>query len=83
MAMAKAVVAHPIACEGINVRHNYNVLLAEDDSMFIEYIDLLLSMRSKREDLGNSARRLMEDEYGFHAIGKQLSDAFNGCKLLN
>jgi glycosyltransferase involved in cell wall biosynthesis len=75
MAMEKAVVAHPLACEGINVRHGHNVLLAENELMFIEYIDHLLNADKKRETLGRAARRLMEESYGYHAIGKQLSEA--------
>jgi polysaccharide biosynthesis protein PslH len=79
MSMEKAVVAHPVACEGINVWHDHNVILAENDTMFIEHIDHLLGADEKRDALGKAARRLMEESYGYHAIGKQLSDAFVGC----
>lgn len=79
MAMRKAVVAHPVACEGISVRHDQNVLLAENETQFIENINLLLGSGEKREALGFAARRLMEDFYGYNAIGRQLSDAYQAC----
>ena len=79
MAMEKAVVAYPMACEGINVRHDHNVLLAKNETMFIEHIDHLLDADERREALGRAARRLIVESYGYHAIGKQLSEAFQGC----
>ncbi len=79
LAMAKAMVAHPIACEGINVTHDENVLLAEGESSFIEHIEHLLCAEEKREALGRAARKLMEESYGYCAIGQQLSDAFQQC----
>lgn len=79
MAMEKAIVAHPVACEGINVSHGHNVLLAENETMFIENIDHLLGSEIERETLGKAARRLMEESYGYHAIGKQLSEALQVC----
>lgn len=79
MAMAKAVVAHPVACEGINVTDGENILLAEDDTSFINHIDSLLTTEERRHALGMAARRLIEQHYGYHAIGEQLSNAFQEC----
>jgi len=79
MAMSKAVVAHPVACEGINVRHDHNVMLAENESTFIQYVDQLLCSSEKRVALGIEARKLMEESYGYTAIGKQLSDTYRAC----
>ena len=81
MAMGKAVVAHPVACEGIYVKHDHNIMLAENETMFIEYIDHLLDADERREGLGRAARRLVEESYGYRAIGKQLSEAFKGCVI--
>jgi polysaccharide biosynthesis protein PslH len=79
MAMAKAVVAHPVACEGINIIDNHNILLACDESEFVEHIDLLLNSTEKREAIGREARRLVEEFYGYKAIGRQLSEALQSC----
>ena len=79
MAMAKAVVAHPVACEGIDVKNNHNVLLADNETKFIQHIDDLLCSSEKRKALGKEARRLMEESYGYQAIGRQLSTALQLC----
>jgi glycosyltransferase involved in cell wall biosynthesis len=76
MAMEKAIVAHPIACEGISVNHNEHVMLAINDQQFITYIDQLLQDTQKRENLGSAARKLIENKYSFNVIGKICSDVF-------
>ena len=78
-AMQKAMVAHPIACEGINVTHGLNVLLADNDAAFIDQVSLLLQSPLKRKALGVAARSLVEQNYGYEAIGKKLSDALQEC----
>jgi polysaccharide biosynthesis protein PslH len=79
MAMKKAIVAHPIACEGINVKHGYNVLLADTPELFIENIVHLLLNPEKRTVIGAAARKLMENEYDYQIIGRKLSDVFLGA----
>jgi polysaccharide biosynthesis protein PslH len=79
MAMGKAIVAHPVACEGIDLEHGKNVMIAENDTMFIEHIDYLLSADAKRESLGKEARRLVKESYDFCAIGQQLSIILQEC----
>jgi len=76
MAMGKAIVADPIACEGIKVTHGRDVILAKDETEFIEQIDFLLKSTGKREALGDSARDLVEKHYGYEAIGKKLAAVF-------
>lgn len=79
MALSKAVVADPVACEGIDVRSDHNVLLADNELDFVAHIDQLLSSTEKRESLGKEARKLMEKSYGYQAIGEQLSSVFQKC----
>ncbi len=81
MAMFKAVVAHPVACEGINVQNGHNILLADNKPEFIEQIRTLLDSKQKRDSLGRQARKTIEDFYGYHSIGMQLSNAFQ--KVVN
>lgn len=76
MAMGKAIVAHPIACEGIHVTHDIDVLLAEKPNKFIEHINQLLHDSSRRKSLGDAARQTVVKSYGFHTIGKKLAEAF-------
>ena len=79
MAMAKAIVAHPVACEGIDVTHAENVLLAEREDLFVEYVDLLLTNKKKREKLGEAARKLVEQLYSYKSIGQKLAKSFQNC----
>lgn len=76
MAMNKAIVAHPVACEGIKVAHGHNVLLAETEKEFVENIDDLLGSEEKRKNIGSEARQLIEREFDYRVIGEQLSNVF-------
>jgi glycosyltransferase involved in cell wall biosynthesis len=79
MAMGKALVAHPIACEGIAVAPEENVLFARTPEEFVLQIRRLLEDRGLRQRLGAGARRMVETHYGKTAVGKRLADLFTGC----
>ena len=70
-AMKKCVLAHPIACEGISVTPDKNVVLAETADEFVERIIALLSDPDRRQAIGEAARALVESRYSFRAIGAQ------------
>lgn len=76
MAMSKPVVAHPIACEGIEVTDNVNVLLSSDETSFIKNICQLIDDKEKREALGREGRTLVEKKYNYRSIGRVLSENF-------
>jgi glycosyltransferase involved in cell wall biosynthesis len=75
MSMGAAIVAHPIACEGIDVTHGKNVLLAESPDDYIHHISVLLADQDMRMHLGLSARATVEDLYDYGLIGKKFSDS--------
>lgn len=72
MAMGKAIVAHPVACEGLGVSHGREVLIAEDPGQFCEHVLRALSSPSLRDALGVAARRHVESTFSFDNIGKRL-----------
>jgi glycosyltransferase involved in cell wall biosynthesis len=72
-AMQKCVVAHPIACEGINVTAGRNVILASDAAEFVSEITRLLAHDGERLAIGVAARDLVKREYSFHRIGELLN----------
>ncbi|MCP3928436.1 MAG: glycosyltransferase [Bacteroidetes bacterium] len=74
LAMEKALVAHPIACEGIDVTDGKDVFLANTPQQFIKKIIQLLDDPIRRTELGNKARYLIESKYSFNSIGKDFSD---------
>jgi glycosyltransferase involved in cell wall biosynthesis len=75
-AMEKCVVAHPMACEGIDVTSGRDVVFAVDPDEWVAKIDELLSDESARRRIGNEARTLVESKYSFAAIGARLADLF-------
>jgi polysaccharide biosynthesis protein PslH len=75
-AMQKSVVAHPLACEGIDVIPGRHVEFAESAEAFVERIRTLLQQPGTREQMGRAARQLVLDRYGFAEIGRRLSDLF-------
>lgn len=72
-AMGKCVVAHPVACEGIDVTPDLDVVLASTPSEFIEQVTSLLADEPRRQAIGRAARQLVEQRYSFDRIG----DHFN------
>jgi sugar transferase (PEP-CTERM/EpsH1 system associated) len=71
-AMAKATVAHPTACEGIEVTPGKNVLLASTPQEYASQIAFLLSNAEARENLGLNARQLVSNKYLYSGIGDKL-----------
>ena len=74
--MSKAVVAHPAACEGLDVIDGSHVLLAKNSDEFVEKIMQLISNNELRLSLGQAARQLVANNYSFHEIGKKLSGLY-------
>jgi polysaccharide biosynthesis protein PslH len=75
-AMEKCVIAHPIACEGIDVVPGRHVEFAESAGAFIESIRRLLQQPQARGEMGRAARQLVVERYSFAEIGRRLSDLF-------
>ena len=75
-AMQKCVVAHPIACEGIDAVPGRHVELAESAEAFVQSIERLLHRPSEREAMGLAARQLVVERYSFAQIGRRLCEVF-------
>lgn len=68
-----AVVAYSIACEGIEVNHEENVMIAENAEQFAQYIIELINDTEKCMRLGNNAFGLVKQKYNYDSIGEKLS----------
>jgi len=77
-AMKKCVVAHPIACEGINATPGKDIVFATEPAQFAAEIERLLADEPTRLALGVAARELVEREYSFRAIGREFSEVLEG-----
>jgi len=72
-AMQKCVVAHPIACEGIEVTAGRDVVLASTPEEFANQICRLFENERERVGIGTAARQLVERNYSFRRLGERLS----------
>jgi glycosyltransferase involved in cell wall biosynthesis len=68
-AMQKCIVAHPVACEGINLQPGISVQLADAPDEFARSIVSLLDRPETRAAMGRAARQLAESEYSSATIG--------------
>lgn len=75
-AAGKAVVAHPVACEGLYVTDDKNVLLADTPQKYVEAIERLITDATFREKIEKNARQHAVDNFSFASIGKQLADHY-------
>jgi glycosyltransferase involved in cell wall biosynthesis len=78
LAMGKALVAHPVACEGIDVRDGETVVLAQAPEDFAREIAGLLADPGRRRAIGAAGRRLVEERYSYAAIGRRMADVLAG-----
>ncbi len=63
LSMEKAIVAHPVTCEGIHVTRQVNVVFAKSAQDFSTQILSLLGDEKKRSHLGSAGRKLAVEKY--------------------
>lgn len=76
MAMAKAVVATPVANEGIRAPEGEAVLLAQEPAPFAAAVERLLADAALRQRLGVAARRFVEAKWTWEGPFLELEQAF-------
>lgn len=76
LAMGKAIVAHPIACEGIEVKDGDTVLYATNPEMFVSKIQYLFKNEEQCATIGKQGRLLAEKVYSFEQIGLTMNEEF-------
>ncbi len=76
MAMGRAVVATPIANEGIGARAGRELLLAEDPEAFAAAILGLMEDPARRRELGREARRFVVERWTWEGPFLALEQAF-------
>ncbi|NGX17084.1 glycosyltransferase [Wenzhouxiangella sp. XN24] len=78
MAMGKAIVAHPVACEGLSLTNELNVLHATSAGSFVSQICRVFDSDSLRAKLQENARAHVERHFCFNSIGDALADYYTG-----
>ena len=79
LSMEKALVAHEIACEGISVQNEKNVIFAQSVDEYVNAIKLLIENEPFRRTMGAEARKLVEEKYAYEMVGKNLSNLYEQC----
>lgn len=76
LAMEKAVVATPLAVEGIRITPGKEILIAHSSGEFVASIKRVLGDSSLRMRLGAAGRRLMAEDYSWPKIGQKLNQIY-------
>jgi glycosyltransferase involved in cell wall biosynthesis len=76
MAMGKAVVSTSIGCEGLHVKENEDIFVADNPVDFAEKILMLLRDDDLRKRMGKAARRTVEERYSWGKIARKLNEAY-------
>jgi len=77
LSMGMPIIAHPVACEGIDVKEDHDILFASTADEFANKIEHLINNRDKAKQLGENARSLVVNKYSYDVIGKKLSVLFD------
>ncbi|MDA8349425.1 MAG: glycosyltransferase family 4 protein [Pseudomonadota bacterium] len=80
LALEKAIVAHPVACEGIAVREGHDVVFARTPHEFVQRIVTLLGDSSRKRQLAANARSLATSVYSYAVIGRKLVWELERCR---
>jgi glycosyltransferase involved in cell wall biosynthesis len=76
MAMGKAMVSTSLGCEGIGVTSGDHLLVADSPQAFADATLALLADPQRRMTLGRAARALVEREYSWPVVGRQLLNGY-------
>lgn len=82
LAMGKAMVAHPVACEGIDIRDGHDVVLAREPKEFVDAIVAIAGTPQRRQSLSHNARALAVAKYSYRKVGRELVEELERCCLL-
>lgn len=73
----KTIVTTSIGCEGINVKNEIHLFIADDPTEFAKYILALLSNRPKMVETGAKAFKFVKEEYDNRYLTNRLATFYN------
>jgi len=71
-AAGSAMVASPLACQGIKAAHGKNIMIADNPARFAEYTVDLLKDPEKCRNLARNGRKTAEELYGWDVMGRKM-----------
>jgi len=72
----RAVVATPLACQGLKAIHGHNIVIAETPEEFAMWTAALLRNPDHCARLGRRGRKLVEEAYGWDILGEQMAELY-------
>ena len=75
-AYGKAVVSTTVGCEGLDARHDANILIADDPQRFVECVSRVLGQPDLRARLGREGRKTVESRYSWQAITPTFTELY-------
>jgi len=76
LAMGKAVVSTSVGCEGLDVTHGENIIIADEPSDFAQWCIELLRNPGLRRKLGQEGRSLVEAKYSWKTVCESLEQVY-------
>ena len=76
LAQGKAIVSTSIGCEGIEVTHGENIVIADDPGEFAHRVIDLLENKKDRSRLGKAGRQFVKDNYSWGTIGIDIKNFY-------
>ncbi len=77
LAMGIPIIADPIACEGIDVKNNKNVIFAKTPNEYVVAIKELMDNKEAYIAHSSNARQLAKNKYSFISIGENLNNNYS------
>ena len=74
--MGKAVVSTTVGAEGLALRDQEEIFIADEPKVFAEAVTQLLTDSSLRRKIGENGRARVEQDYDWRNIGKKLLDVY-------
>jgi glycosyltransferase involved in cell wall biosynthesis len=75
-AIGLPVVTTPIGCEGLDVIAGDHLMIAEEPEEFAQQVITLVKSPEMRKRMGANGRKLVEEKYGWKAIGARLTQLY-------
>lgn len=74
MALGTPVLASAISCEGISAKHGENILIANDQRKYIQWIEQLINNTNLRKRLAENAYAMVKNHYDWTEKSRQLQN---------
>jgi len=77
MSIGKPIVATPRSCNGINLKDEYNIMIAKNKYEFASKINILLNDEKLKTKISRNARQTIEKKYSWGIIAKKYEELLN------